>query len=254
MVKTSAPRNGAWIGRRSIASYSRQVRGTERAAVLAHVAGQRRRDLAATERLGALGAEALQRLGQFGEAEDVALAERPSLGRVELARPRQPLVDRPEDLEDVGLLGVDRRALAGEPHAGPDQLAQRRGAEAPQRQLQPRRRARHAAGGRTDVERLHGLGVEVDRHRRQLDPALGPVLARRGDEEVDQGRLLPPAHHHEAAGAEAGQRALDREGGEHRGDRGVDRIAALAQHLGARLGGEGMPRRDDAAHRRALAG
>ncbi len=56
------------------------------------------------------------------------------------------------------------------------------------------------------------------------------------------------------AGAEPGQRALDREGGENRGDRGVDRVAALAQHLGARLGGQGVPRRDDAAHGAGLAG
>ena len=76
---------------------------------------QRRRHLAAVERLGPLGAEALQRLGQLREAKHLALAQRPPRRRVELARPRQALVDRREDVEDVGLLGVDRGALAGEP-------------------------------------------------------------------------------------------------------------------------------------------
>jgi hypothetical protein len=35
--------------------------------------------------------------------------------RVELPGAIQTLVDRGEDVEDVGLLGVDRRALAGQP-------------------------------------------------------------------------------------------------------------------------------------------
>jgi hypothetical protein len=52
-------------------------------------------------------------------------------------------------------------------------------------------------------------------------------------------------NHHEAAGAEAGQRALDRERGEDRGDRGIDRVATGAQDAGARLGGQGMARGDD---------
>src|SRR5665811_1083294 len=76
-----------------------QIGGAQGAAVLGHEAAQRRRDLAAGEGLGALGAEALQRLGQLAETEDVALDQRPSPRRVELPRPGQALVDRPEDLE-----------------------------------------------------------------------------------------------------------------------------------------------------------
>ena len=83
-----------------------------------HVVAQRRRDLAAAEGLSALGAEAFQRLGQLGEAEDAHPRAGSPVGRVELARALQPRVDRLEDVEDVGLLGVDRRPLAGEPNPG----------------------------------------------------------------------------------------------------------------------------------------
>ena len=159
--------------------------------MLDHVLAQRRRDLAAAEGLGALGAEALQRLGQLGEAEDLALAQSAAGRRVELAGALEPGVDRFEDVEDVGLLGVDRRPLAGEAHARLDQLGERHRAEAPQRLLEAGRRARDAAGGRADVERLHRLGVEVDRDRDQLGAALDPVLAGSGDEEVEQRRSRP---------------------------------------------------------------
>src|SRR6185295_16249291 len=49
-------------------------------------------------------------------------------------------------------------------------------------------------------------------------------------------------------GAEAGQRALDGEGGEHRADRGINRVATCAQDLGPRLGGKWVTRCDDPAH------
>ncbi len=213
-----------------------------------YVAAKRSGDLAAVEGLGALGAEAFQRLGQLREAEDVPFAQRPSVGCVELPGLIQPLVDRPEDLEDVGLLGVDRGALTGKLHAGPRQLGKRRRAEPLQRQLQTCRGPRYATGRRPDVERLHGLLIEVDRDGGKLHPAFGPVLAGRRDEEVDQDRLLAAADHHEAAGAEARQGTLDGKGGEDGRDRGVDSVAAGAQDIGSRLGGKRVPRRDHAGH------
>src|SRR6201999_449883 len=153
------------------------------------------------------------------------LAEAAAARRVELARPRQPLVNRGEDLEDVSLLAIDGRALAGEAGAGADQISQRRRAEALEHLNEPGRGAWDAAGGGPDVERLLDLGVEVDRDRDQLGPALDPVEAGSGNEEVDQGRLAAAVDHHVAAGAEPRQRALDREGSEHRSDRGVDGVA-----------------------------
>ena len=54
--------------------------------------------------------------------------------------------------------------------------------------------------------------------------------------------------HHEAARAEPGQRALDRERGQDRGDCGIDGVAARTEDAGARLGGQWMARGDDPAH------
>ena len=120
-------------------------------------------------------------------------------------------MDGGEDLEDVGLLAVDRRPLAREPHRRADQLGERRRAEPLEDVDEPGRRPGNAAGGGPDVERLHGLGVEMDRDRDQLGATLDAVVAGRGDEEVDQGRLAVGVDHHVATGAEPGQRALDRE-------------------------------------------
>jgi hypothetical protein len=55
---------------------------------------------------------------------------------------------------------------------------------------------------------------------------------------------------HEAAGTEAGERALDRERGEHGADRRVNGVSALAQHIGASLRRERMPGGDDSSHTR----
>ena len=59
----------------------------------------------------------------------------------------------------------------------------------------------------------------------------------------------PPGldHEHVAAGAEPGQQRLARERREHRGERRVDRVAALAQHVGAGLRAERMAGGDYAA-------
>ena len=52
----------------------------------------------------------------------------------------------------------------------------------------------------------------MDRHRHQLCPALDPVEARCHHKEVKENGLATlPVDDHEAAGAEAGERALDRE-------------------------------------------
>ena len=81
---------------------------------------------------------------------------------------------------------------------------------------------------------------------------LGAVAAarRRGHEEVEQHRLEAGAgDEHVAAGAEARQQRLGHERREHRGERGVDGVAAFAQHLrtGRRRqrvpGGNDSPRR-----------
>ena len=145
-----------------------QVRGPERAAVLEDELAQRRGDLAAVERLGAFRAEAFQRLRQLREAELVALPQRPPARRVELARPLEPRVDRGQDVEDVGLLGVDRRALAGEPHGRADQVGERHRAEPPQRLLEPR-------GGARAPRRRRARRRTSARSPRRSGPGPGPA-------------------------------------------------------------------------------
>ena len=90
---------------------------------------------------------------------------------------------------------------------------------------------------------LNTCGVSSKQH---LQPR--PARARRVgieaaparlDEEVEQVVLaLGGVREHEAARAEAGQRALGGERRQHRADGGVERVAALAQRLGARLRGQ----------------
>ncbi len=212
LVSTSAPRKGIADRRSRNRLIGGEVPGPESAAVGEHVLREGGRDLAPVERLGPLGSESFERLGELREAELVALAQRPAAGRIQLPRALEAAVDRREDVEDVGLLGVDRSPIPGEPDRRLDQVAERRPAEPAERLLQAGRRAWDAARSWADVERLGRLGVEMDRHRDQVGPPLDPVAAGGGDEEIDQDRVGPAlVDHHEAAGAEAGERALDRE-------------------------------------------
>jgi hypothetical protein len=70
------------------------------------------------------------------------------------------------------------------------------------------------------------------------------------DEEVEQEVLARGrVGEHEAPRAEPGERALGRERHQHRGDGGIESVAALAQHLCPRLGGQVVAGGDDASHR-----
>ena len=163
-------------------------------------------------------------------------------------------VDRRQDLEDVGLLAVDRGALAG--------VADRRRRPAPpaaSSRSAPAPAARPAAVPGTPQEAAPTLKTCGVRRRSGRRPGPAPRRARLprgpGRRRRSRSATVSPRRRvdeHEAAGAEAGQRALDRERGEHRADRGVDRVAALAQDLGAGLRGQRMPGGDDALSLGAL--
>ena len=161
--------------------------------------------------------------------------------------PRQPLFERhrvtePEDRADLVVcrVGMDHFLARLEVlHWGPRHAHCHSGGAS-----QVVDRVRYVGA---DVEDLDGA-AEVDPDRDELGRALPPAEARGGDEEVEHDRLLPrPVDEHVAAGAEARQRALGGERGQDRGHCGVDRVAALAQRPGARLGGRRMPGGDDAA-------
>ena len=89
----------------------------------------RGRDLAPIERARAFCAEPLERLRELREAEDVALAELDAAGGIELPRPLQAGVDRHQDVQDVGLLGVDGRPLPRQPRRPARELRERHRAE-----------------------------------------------------------------------------------------------------------------------------
>ncbi len=88
------------------------------------------------------------------------------------------------------------------------------------------------------------LGGDERRARRRVG-----AVAGRGDEEVEQrGRLARLGDEHVAAGAEPGELRLGDERRGHGGQRGVDGIAAGAQHLRAGVSGKRMARGNDALH------
>jgi hypothetical protein len=199
----------------------------------------RRRDVAAVERLGAFRAEALDRVAELRLVERLALAQRAAGGGehgADLGRGEQ---DRLEDRCDVGLLGVDRHAVAGEPRGRRGELGRGDAAPALERRGQARRRAVGPARGGADVEDLHHV-AEGHLGRQQVG-ALGGVGAApwRLDEEVEQRRLLARAGDEQvAAGARAGEQRLGDPRGQHRRDGRVDGVAAFAQHARAGLGGD----------------
>ena len=127
-----------------------EVGEREHPAALGDAARRRLGDVAGVERRRALRAEALERVGQLGVAQHVALARDVVADPVLRARLRARRGDRREQVEDVGLLRVDLDARARERRgrarrgrrAGPSRSAgaPRRSRPACRRRRTPRRR------------------------------------------------------------------------------------------------------------------
>ena len=119
------------------------------------------------------------------------------------------------------------------------------------RRLEPADGARHGAGAGADEEHLRRRAVEVDVDGLHvgLRRAAG-AAARQRDEEVEEavGSVPGAVHEQEAAGRGPGERALGDPGGESGGQARIDRVAALGEDLGARLGGEPVPGGDRPSH------
>jgi hypothetical protein len=105
------------------------------------------------------------------------------------------------------------------------------------------------------VEDLHGIAErDVDRHQRRAPREVRPA-PRRLHEEVEQHRLAVGRYdEHVATGPEARQERLGDERREHRGQRGVHRVAAGAEDLCAGGGGLRVAGGDDAAHGLSIEG
>ena len=191
--------------------------------------------------------KALDRIGQVRIPKEIALAEVPAVGGVDLPGSLGRGIDRLEDPKDVSLLGVQWRALACVPDRRPHQVDEIHRSVPAECQLQSRAGARHPTRCGTGVEDLGGLLVEVNRHRDQLISPLVTARTGGGNEEVDDRRFhLRTTDDHEAPGTEAGQGALQRKGRQDGGNGGVHRIAPIPKDSGAGLGGQGVAGSDDA--------
>ena len=160
---------------------------------------------------------------------------------------------------EVPLLLVHPHPLAGEPRRGRSEIRERRRPEALEHRRNTRRGPGDAAGSGSDVEDLR-CAVEEDLDRHELRATLDARAARHLDEEVAEDVVACGVDQHEAAGAEAREGALGRKRGEHGGDRGIDGVAAVAQHARPRFGRQRVPggdcgvRRHDAEARRPKRG
>ena len=247
----SCPRNGTRTGRRWITRYSARSRKRNRAAAGADVLGNRARQLAGREVGGAVLGQPLERPREVGHHQHVALDETIALRAVELLALGRVPQDHVEDLVQERLRLVQRDAVAGVLDRGLEQHPPGQAAEAPVRLAEPGRRARDRTRGRADPVELAGLRREVDRHLVHLAGcAARQPEARDGDEVVEQANraVAGLVDEHEAARAGAGERALGNPGDERRGDAGVDRVPALGQCSGSRLGGERMSCCDGPTH------
>ena len=121
--------------------------------------------------------------------------------------------------------------------------------ERAQRLFEAGRSSVDAVRGDPDVEDLDGVrSVKQNRDRDQFRLGHGALAARHLDEEVEQLRVPAGlAGQHVAAGSESRQRALRSKRRHHRGNRGVDRVAALSKRPRSGLGGNRMPSRNDSA-------
>ena len=207
------------------------------------------------ERRGALGPEALDRVGEVGVAERLALAQHAAAGRehrARLGRAERGSAARISKMYACSALsGTPARASAA---AGAARSAA--GIE-PQRSIAAARPGGRAVGRRTTpaptLKTCAASPKDTSTGRRSARSRRVGAAAGRLDEEVEQRRLLARARdEHVAARARAGEQRLGDPRREHGRDRGVDRVAALAQHAGAGLRGDRVAGGDDAASRLAL--
>ena len=134
---------------------------------------------------------------------------------------------------EVRLLGVDLDALAGEMRRRRGELGQRHRSEPLERRREPRAVPGTPHEAAPTLKTCGGASKSTATGT-SSDSALDATRPGHLDEEVEQ-RRVPPGRvdEHEAARPEARQRALGGERRQHRGDGGIDRVAALAQRPSA---------------------
>src|SRR5436190_110747 len=125
----------------------------------------------ATDRVRALGGQALDGVGELAEAEDLAGLEDVACRRVQ--GPAFGVVgeDQLQELVEIRLLLVHLHPLAGEPRRGRSEICERRRPEALEHRRNARRGPGDAAGSGSDVEDLR-CAVEEDLDRHELRATL----------------------------------------------------------------------------------
>ena len=157
---------------------------------------------------------------------------------------RRRAQDRLEQVDDLGLLGVERdarRARAPRPARRDRRAAASPSAASPRRSRPGCRTRRTTTAPTWKVWRASPAKSTSTGTSGARCSAVGAVTGR-GDEEVQQHRLLAGARdEHVAAGAGPAQQRLGDPRRQHRRDGGVDRVAAVAQHAAPACAVSGWP-------------
>jgi hypothetical protein len=245
---------GGLEGRALLHPEGRQVGGRDEAPARIHVPVHASGQLSPVEVLRAAG-QLAEEGGEVGVAQTLALAQQLAAGCEDRAAVGGQGHDRAQQLEEVGLVGVEHDALAGQRDGGRHHLPQRQAALPTVDVQEAGDRAGHGDRAHPAVEDLIGAG-EADGHRQEVGLAQSGRAAapRRIDEEVvADGAAIPSAREQEAAATEAGECGLAYRGGEARGEGRVAGVAAGSQHARRRLAGRVVARRHDTGIRRARA-
>ena len=138
-------------------------------------------------------------------------------------------------------MGIDRKTLVGQPDGGLHDVGQRHGAVALLHVHQAGDQTGNGHGQRPGAAQVgHGLSV-ADEH-------VAAGAQRSAFPEIDRHAVAPfrQIQQQEPAATDPGRLRPQHADGERGGDRGVDRVAPAAQHLGAGLAGRGVGRGDHA--------
>ena len=146
---------------------------------------------------------------------------------------------RVEDLVEIRPRLVEDDAVAGKAGRRSEQLRPRHRSPAAMSLPQPESRPRHGDRGRAGVEDLLRV-AEVDDELEQLIRRGRPLRHRHEEVEEVRSGVAREVNEEEASATQARERALADPGDGRRRDARVHRVAACAQDIGSRLGGERM--------------
>ncbi len=220
----------------------REVLERDQPASVREPVGHEPRDLSGLERRCPLRTEQLKRVAKLRLADRVSFSEELPAGSEDRGR----LVGRGDDPleqpDDIGLLGIQGNAVAGEPRRLPSQLRERHRAESLRRVSNAGGRAADAGARRPGIEDL-GRVTEVDLPRQEVGPLrVVRTTPRCLDEEVEAyGLTVGLSDEHQPACPKTGQQWLGRERREHRRDRGIDRVTSGRQGVRPCLSRDGVP-------------